>query len=67
MKTILTVEGMSCNHCVQIVTETVSAVEGVESVSVDLANKSVSIEHGEQTDLAKIKSEIEDQGYDIVE
>lgn len=67
MKTILTVDGMSCNHCVQIVTETVSAVEGVESVSVDLANKSVSIEHGEQTDLAKIKSEIEDQGYDIVE
>ncbi|MBG6056412.1 copper ion binding protein [Salinibacterium sp. CAN_S4] len=30
------VEGMTCNHCVASVTEEVSAIEGVESVSVDL-------------------------------
>lgn len=30
------VEGMTCSHCVASVTEEVSAIEGVESVSVDL-------------------------------
>ena len=30
------VEGMTCNHCVASVTEEVSAIDGVESVSVDL-------------------------------
>lgn len=30
------VEGMTCSHCVASVTEEVSALEGVESVSVDL-------------------------------
>ncbi len=30
------VEGMTCSHCVASVTEEVSAVDGVESVSVEL-------------------------------
>lgn len=30
------VEGMTCSHCVASVTEEVSALDGVESVSVDL-------------------------------
>lgn len=30
------VEGMTCGHCVSSVTESVSAIDGVESVSVDL-------------------------------
>ncbi len=30
------VEGMTCSHCVQSVTEELSAIAGVESVNVDL-------------------------------
>lgn len=30
------VEGMTCSHCVASVTEEVSAIDGVASVSVDL-------------------------------
>ena len=30
------IEGMTCSHCVASVTEELSAVDGVESVSVDL-------------------------------
>ena len=30
------VEGMTCSHCVASVTEEVSAIAGVESISVDL-------------------------------
>ncbi|MDO5063117.1 MAG: cation transporter [Peptostreptococcaceae bacterium] len=66
MKTVLKVDGMSCNHCVEIVTDTVSAVEGVQSVEVCLDSKTVSIEHADGADLAKIKAEIEDQGYDVI-
>lgn len=36
MKTILKVDGMSCNHCVARVKAALEAVEGVKEVSVDL-------------------------------
>jgi copper chaperone CopZ len=32
----LAVEGLTCGHCVQTVEKAVSALEGVESASVDL-------------------------------
>jgi len=31
------VDGMTCGHCVSSVTDAVSAIDGVDSVSVDLA------------------------------
>lgn len=66
-KTILNVEGMSCEHCVKAVTNAVSALDGVDGVQVDLAAKTVTVEHDPaRTPLEKIKSEIEDQGYEVV-
>ena len=38
-KTIIKVEGMSCEHCVKAVTNAVNSVTGIGSVSVDLAEK----------------------------
>lgn len=66
-KKILTVEGMSCGHCVKAVTDAVSGLPGVAGVSVDLSAKTVSVEFDPaQSPLDKIKTEIEDLGYDIV-
>ena len=66
-KTVLKVEGMSCEHCVSAITKAVGALPGVSSVAVDLSAKSVAVEHDpSQTDAAKIKAEIEDQGYDVI-
>jgi copper chaperone len=66
-KAVLKVEGMSCEHCVKAITGTVSVLPGVTSVAVDLGGKTVTIEHDPaQSPLDKIKSEIEDQGYDVV-
>jgi copper chaperone len=66
-KTVLKVEGMSCEHCVNAIEHAVGALPGVASVAVDLAAKSVAIEHNpSQTDVAKIKAEIEDLGYDLL-
>jgi copper chaperone len=66
-KTILTVEGMSCEHCVKAVTGAVSALPGIESVAVDLDAGLVTVVHDpDQSPLDKIKFEIEEQGYDVV-
>ncbi|WP_017756223.1 copper chaperone CopZ [Calidifontibacillus oryziterrae] len=60
----LTVEGMSCGHCVNAV-ETALKEIGVEA-KVDLASKSVAVTYDEATvTIEKIKEAIEDQGYDV--
>ncbi|MEX2462371.1 MAG: copper ion binding protein [Paenibacillaceae bacterium] len=61
---VLSVEGMSCGHCV-------NSVEGAlkklgTTAKVDLASKSVSVDFDEnKVTLAAIKIAIEDQGYDV--
>ncbi len=64
---IFKVDGMACEHCVKAVTKAVGVLPGVESVSVDLGQKTVTV----QFDTAKstvenIVAAIEDQGYDVV-
>ena len=66
-KTILKVEGMSCSHCENAIKKSVGALDGVSAVTVDLKGKTVSVEYeGSKVSLDRIKSEIEDQGYDVV-
>ena len=66
-KTVLQVQGMSCQHCVKAVHNAVSALPGVQSVEVNLAGKTATVTYDpDQCPLEKIKLEIEDQGYDVV-
>lgn len=58
-----TVPGMSCGHCEAAVTDEVSAVEGVESVAVDLDSKRVEVT-GERLDDSAIRAAIVDAGYE---
>ncbi|MDR1831897.1 MAG: copper ion binding protein [Fusobacteriaceae bacterium] len=65
-KSVLNVEGMSCQHCVKAVTEAVSAIPGVSDVAVSLEKKTVTFTHDpEKAPLKKIADEIEDIGYDV--
>jgi copper chaperone CopZ len=57
------VAGMHCAHCVAAVEEEVSAVPGVESVSIDLETKRVDVA-GESLDDAAIRAAIEEAGYE---
>jgi copper chaperone len=41
-KTVLKVDGMSCEHCVRAVTNAVSGISGTQDVSVDLKSGTVS-------------------------
>ncbi|MDR3355506.1 MAG: copper chaperone CopZ [Synergistaceae bacterium] len=66
-KAVLNVDGMSCEHCVKAITKAVGALAGVKDVSVDLKSKTVTVSHDpSKSPLDRIKSEIEDQGYDIL-
>lgn len=66
-KTVLKVDGMSCEHCVKAVKNAVGALSGIGSVSVDLSAKTVEVEYEPaKTSLDKIKFEIEDQGYEVI-
>ncbi len=65
MKSVLTVEGMSCNHCVQSIEKALRNIH--VKAKIDLANKTVSVEHdANKVGLNTIKETIEDQGYAIV-
>jgi Cu+-exporting ATPase len=61
----LTVEGMSCSHCVGRVTKSVQGVDGQARVSVDLPTKKVRIDSS--ADLDKIAAAIDDAGYPVTE
>ncbi len=56
------VPDISCDHCKTAITKEVSAVGGVASVDVDVENKTVTVEGG---DDAAIRAAIDEAGYDI--
>lgn len=63
-KTIIKIEGMSCNHCVMSVQKTLSAVDGVTKAEVSLNDKSAYLEG--DFSLAEAEKAIESIGYEVV-
>lgn len=63
------VDGMTCSHCVASVTEEVSAVEGVDSVSVDLNAGGISrimVVSSTPVDADSIRAAVIEAGYSLV-
>jgi copper chaperone len=58
-----TVSGMSCGHCEAAVKEELSALEGIESVDIDLTTKLVVV-RGKGLDDAAIRAAIDVAGYE---
>ena len=63
MKTVLKIEGMTCEHCVKIVKEALEGVAGVKSATVKLKDKSASVNHGDEVGLASLKAAVTEAGY----
>ena len=57
------VPGMSCSHCEHAVSSELLAVEGVESVDVDLATKLVVV-RGATLDDEALRAAIGEAGYE---
>ena len=62
MSQTITVEGMSCEHCEQSVTEALEGVEGVESATADRESDSATAEG--DADLNALVSAVDEAGYD---
>ena len=61
------VEGMTCGHCVETVTQAVNSLDGISQVSVDLDKKQVSVEFDEsRTNPDAISSKITEVGFEVI-
>ena len=61
------VEGMTCGHCVETVTQAVNSIEGVSQVLVDLKKKQVSVDFDEsRTDMDAVSTKITEVGFEVV-
>lgn len=62
----LSVQGMSCGHCVKAVEGGVGELNGVISVEVSLEDAKVTVAFDpSQVTVEDIKEAIDDQGYDV--
>lgn len=57
---------MTCGHCVAAVTEEVSAIEGVESVEVDLETGMVTVTSTADPTREQMAAAVDEAGYALV-
>ncbi|EMA61200.1 CopZ family metallochaperone [Halorubrum lipolyticum] len=62
MSRTITVEGMSCGHCEQSVTEALEGVDGVERATADRESDSATVEGDADPDA--LVSAVTEAGYD---
>ncbi|HHW69858.1 MAG TPA: heavy-metal-associated domain-containing protein [Clostridiales bacterium] len=67
MKKVLTIEGMSCKHCIDRVTKALNDINGVKSVKVKLKNGTATVKLDKEIDNDVLKNAVEDMGYKIVD
>ena len=63
--TTITVDGMTCGHCVNAVQTEVGKLDGVTDVSVDLASGQVTIVANEAPDAGALREAVEEAGYEV--
>ncbi len=66
--TTLPVNGMTCGHCVQAVTQELTALDGVQDVAVELVpngTSRVTVTSAGPLDDATVRAAIDEAGYDV--
>lgn len=64
--TTITVQGMTCGHCVAAVSDELGQVPGVTGVDVDLATGAVAIVSEGELDPAAVAAAVDEAGYEVV-
>lgn len=59
----LTVEGMSCGHCIAMVTKAVQALDAAAKVDVELATQTVRVDT--KAGLADVTHAVAEAGYPV--
>lgn len=60
-----TVTGMTCQHCVDAVTNEVGGIDGVTGVDVDLDSGQVSVRSEQPVDAAAVRAAVNEAGYEL--
>ncbi len=66
-KTVVTIEGMSCNHCKNKVEVALQTIENVNKVKADLKSKQAIISSKTEVDKDNIKNIVEELGYKVID
>tara|TARA_X000000950_G_C13784330_1_gene606521 strand:- start:943 stop:1152 length:210 start_codon:yes stop_codon:yes gene_type:complete len=67
METKFTVPEISCGHCKETIESTISNIESVVSVSVDIEQKSVAVKSTSDLNLSLVSEMLDEQGYTVVQ
>ena len=66
MITKFRVPEISCDHCKSTIIDTLSTVDDIELVEVNIEAKDVTLKSSEEIDLDLVKSLLDEQGYTVV-
>ncbi len=66
MKKIIDIHGMSCGHCEGHVKKELEAIPGVESAVASAADKKAIVNLSQDVDNEKLKTAIEEAGYEFI-
>ena len=66
MTKVMTVEGMMCGHCTGRVQKALEAVEGVNSVTMSLEEKTAAVDMGTEVPDEVLKAAVADAGYEVM-
>jgi copper chaperone CopZ len=64
--TTFTVAGMTCGHCQRAVTEEISAIDGVDDVTVNVATGTVTVTAHRPVDRTDIATAVDEAGYSVL-
>ena len=62
----ISIDGMSCNHCVSSVRSALSECSGASVVDVTIGEAVVEIENGKPSD-EHLKAAVEDIGFEVID
>lgn len=65
MKKKISIEGMSCEHCVNHVSVALQEIAGVTKVEVNLGGKHAILDASHDISDEEIKNAIDDAGYEV--
>lgn len=66
VKTVVSIEGMSCSHCANKVKTTLEGIESIKKVKIDLDKKEAIIWSSEKIDENKVREKIENLEYEVL-
>ncbi len=65
-RTRLTVPDISCGHCARTITETLTQLDGIEEVVVDIPRKTVQVIYDPaRIDIDRMSSALADEDYPV--